>query len=123
MADALAVLQYHGIHCADATGFVRQFVEQWQDRLFEWVSDVQPGEACVLRGVEQARQGAVLQLQLVGINQPVQVAQGLGVAFVFVQCRGARQLDAAADQAGEDGVLAHAVRSWNISAKWLRAMR
>ena len=53
----------------------------------------------------------------------VEVTGKLGIPFVFVQGRGTRQLDATADQAGEDGVLAHAVRSWNSSAKWLRAMR
>ena len=74
MADPFAVLEHHGIHRADATGFVRQLVEQRQNRLFERVGDVEPGEAGVLRGVEQAGQGAVVQLQLVGVDQPVQVA-------------------------------------------------
>ncbi|MNM98771.1 hypothetical protein D3C81_1113100 [compost metagenome] len=89
VADPLAVLEHHGVHRADAAGFVRQFVEQRQDRLLERVGDVEPGETGVLGGVEQAGQGAVVQLQLVGIDQPVQVAQRLGITFVFVQGRGA----------------------------------
>ncbi|MOA23871.1 hypothetical protein D3C78_1445210 [compost metagenome] len=87
VADALAVLEHHGIYRADTAGLVGQFVEQRQDRLLERVRNVQPGETGMLRGFEQAGQGTVVQLQLVGVDQPVQVAQGLGVAFVFVQGR------------------------------------
>ncbi|MNV87158.1 hypothetical protein D3C71_1812590 [compost metagenome] len=77
----------------------------------------------MLRGVEQAGQGTVIQLQLVGIDQSIQVTQGLGIAFVLVKRGGARKLDATADQPGEDGWVAHAPCSRSNSAKWLRARR
>ncbi|MNH41888.1 hypothetical protein D3C79_1034740 [compost metagenome] len=72
---------------------------------------------------EQLRQGAVFQLQLVGVYQAVEVAQVLRIAFMFMQGRGARQLNTTADQAGKDGRLSHAACSWSISAKCARAMR
>ena len=43
VADTFAILQHHGIHRADAARFVRQFVEQRDDRLLAREGDVQPG--------------------------------------------------------------------------------
>ncbi|MNM88596.1 hypothetical protein D3C81_1008170 [compost metagenome] len=102
VADALAVLEHHGVDRADALGLRRQLVEQRQDRLFAWESDVQAGEAHVLSCCQQLFEGAAVEFELVQVDQPVQVIQALRGAFALVQRRGARGLDAGADKAGEN---------------------
>ena len=88
VADALAILEYHGVHRPDATGFIRQLVKQRDDRLLGREGDVEAGKTHVLRGIEQARQGIEIQAELVQVDQPVEIAQALRIALAFVQGRG-----------------------------------
>ncbi|MCY1356535.1 hypothetical protein D9M69_429900 [compost metagenome] len=106
VADPLAVLQHHGVHRADAGGLGGEFVQQRDDRLLAGEGDVQAGVAHAFGGAEQVGEGAAVQFQLVQVDQPVEVAQALGVTLVLVHGGGAGSLDTGADQAGEDGVLA-----------------
>ncbi|MNP59456.1 hypothetical protein D3C76_1544530 [compost metagenome] len=105
MADAFAILEHHGVHRTDTVRLVRQLIEQRDHRLLAREGDVQPGEAHALGVVQQRRKGVHVQLELVEVDQPVQVADALGVALVLVQGRGARGLDAGADQPGQYGSL------------------
>ena len=73
VADALAILEYHGVHRPDATGFIRQLVKQRDDRLLGREGDVEAGKTHVLRGIEQARQGIEIQAELVQVDQPVEI--------------------------------------------------
>ncbi|MNP31030.1 hypothetical protein D3C76_1241340 [compost metagenome] len=52
MSDALAVLEHHGIDCANAAGFRGQLIKQRQDRLFTREGDIQAGETHGLCGGE-----------------------------------------------------------------------
>ena len=56
VADALAILEHHGVHRADAAGFRRQLVEQRDDRLLAREGDVQSGKVHALGGTEQVGQ-------------------------------------------------------------------
>ncbi|MNE43435.1 hypothetical protein D3C80_1376100 [compost metagenome] len=102
VADALAVLEHHGIDCTNAPRFSREIVQQRQDRLLAREGNVQAGVTHRLGCGEQLLQRGAVQLQAVQVDQPVQVIQALGTAFVLMQRRGARGLDACADQAGEN---------------------
>ena len=102
MADALAVLEHHGVDRANASGFGRQLIQQRQDCLLARVGNVQSGEVHLLRGPQQVGQGVEVQVQRLKVDQAIQVAQALGVTFLFMQCGGAGGLDTGADQAGEN---------------------
>ena len=119
MADAFAVLEHHGVDRANTHGFVGQFVEQWQNRLFARVGNVQAGELHHLGGVQQVGQGIEVQLQRFQVDQAIQVAQALGITFVFMQGRRAGGLDTCADQAGEDARF-HRAHPFNV---WLKCSR
>ncbi|MNL23232.1 hypothetical protein D3C87_1446080 [compost metagenome] len=84
VADAFAVLQHHGIHRTNAACFRRQLVEQRDDRLLAREGDVQPGEVHALGGAQQVGQGSAVELQLIEIDQAIEVAQTLGIAFMLV---------------------------------------
>ena len=123
VADAPAIAQHHGVHRADAARLGGEFVEQGDDRLLAGEGDVQPGEAEVAGGGEQELQVVRRLAQRVEIDQPVQIADALGVALALVQGRGPRRLDAGTDQAGENrSRRAHAAAS-KRSAKCSRARR
>ncbi|BBR54423.1 hypothetical protein WP4W18C03_27500 [Pseudomonas putida] len=123
VADPLAVFEHDSVHRTDAFSLLRQLIEQRQDRLLERVGDVEAGKPGALGRIQQAGQSAVIQAQLVGVDQPVQVAQGLGVALVLVQRRGPRGLDTTADQPGQDSVRVHPRGSLSSWAKCVRARR
>ena len=96
----------------------RQFVEQRDDRLLARKGDIQAGEVHPLGGYQQVGQGAAVEFQRVQIDQAIEVTQTLGIAFMLVQRRGARSLDAGADQSGQYSVgLSHGVHPFK---RWLK---
>ncbi len=120
VADTFAVLEYHRIDRANASGLGGQLVEQRNDRLFAREGDVQPGEGHAFGGLQQLGQGVDVQLQRVQVDQSIQVAQPLGIAFALVHGGCARGLDAGADQPGQyggGGVAAHGFAPLSV---WLK---
>ncbi|MNR48475.1 hypothetical protein D3C85_1677190 [compost metagenome] len=101
MADTLAILEHHGVHRADALGFGREFVEQRDDCLLARKRDVQTSEVHALSGHQQLRQGRAVEVQLIEVDQPIDVAHALGIALVLMQRGGSGGLDAGANQSGE----------------------
>ena len=72
-----------------------------------------------LGGVEQVGQGVGVQVQGLKVDQVIQVAQALGIAFLFVQGGRAGSLDAGANQAGEDARFHRA----DPLSNWLKCSR
>ena len=89
VADPLAVLQHHGVHGADCTGVVGDFMQQRQHQLLARMCDVQPVEAHTLRRRQQVRQRFHAQRQRRQVDQPIQIAQTQ--RFTFLHMHGRRQ--------------------------------
>ncbi|CAH0322281.1 hypothetical protein SRABI112_05372 [Pseudomonas mediterranea] len=113
VADALAALEHHGVHRANAAGLCRELIEQRDDRLLAGEGDVQAGEAHAFGGGQQIGQGTAVEFQRVEVDQSIEIAHALGIAFMLVERGSARRLDACADQAGQYGAIRHAFQPFN----------
>ena len=86
-----------------ARGVVGELVQQRDDRLLAGVGDVEAGKARALGGEQQVGQRLGAEAQRLQVDQLVDVAQALLGALLLVHRRGARGLDAGADQADHEG--------------------
>ena len=91
-------MKVNGVDGADRLRFRTQLIQQWNDRLFAGMGDVESCKSLLARSLEQLRQTLEAKAELLQIDQFVGAGETLRLGFCFMQGRRLGSLNAAADE-------------------------